>query len=147
MDASAQTDAPEAAVADPVPTDLVVQAAMPDAVRSSPLTAALRRAVSVVRKETRALKENPTADLKAFEYGKSQALLDLTRARALVPPSAFTAELKAELAEFKEALEDNLGLLRLHMDAVSEVVGMMSKTMIDFDSDGTYQAPFPEPAR
>jgi hypothetical protein len=33
------------------------------------------------------------------------------------------------------------------MNAVSEVVQMMSRTMIDFDSDGTYQAPFPERAR
>ena len=147
MDASAQTDLPEAAVAETVPTGLVVQAGAPDPVRSSPLTAALRRAVAAVRDETRALKANPTADLKAYEYGKSQALLDLTRARALVPPSAFSAEVKAELAEFKAALEENIGLLRLHMDAVSEVVGMMSKTMIDYDSDGTYQAPFPEPAR
>jgi hypothetical protein len=147
MDVSAQTDAPEAAVAEAAPTGLVVQAVAPDPLRSSPLTAALRRAVAAVRAETRALKDDPTADLKAHEYGKSQALLDLTRARALVPPSAFSAEVKAELAEFKEALEENLGLLRLHLDAVSEVVGMMSKTMIDYDSDGTYQAPFPETAR
>lgn len=48
---------------------------------------------------------------------------------------------------FKSALEENVALLKLHLNAVSEVVQLMSRTMIDFDSDGTYQAPFPEPAR
>lgn len=112
-----------------------------------PLVVAVRRAIGAVREETRALRANPTADLKIFEYGKSQALLDLSRARTLVPPAFYSEELREDIAEFKEVLDENVGLLQLHMNAVTEVVGMMSRTMIDFESDGTYQAPFPERAR
>ncbi|MEM5585046.1 hypothetical protein WNZ15_21490 [Roseibium sp. AS2] len=144
-----KSDTPNSGVTETtqVSTEIVVQADRPDPVRSTPLTVAVRRAIRAVRDETRALRSNPTTDLKAFEYGKSQALLDLTRARSLVPPGAFSDDLRQELAAFKAALEENVGLLHMHMNAVSEVVQMMSRTMIDFDSDGTYQAPFPEPAR
>ncbi|MCV0426739.1 MAG: hypothetical protein K5905_14850 [Roseibium sp.] len=114
---------------------------------SAPLVVAVRRAIKVIQEETHALRANPTTDLKAFEYGKSQALLDLTRARAMVPANSFSDDLKEDLSEFKEVLQENVNLLNLHMSAVSEVVEMLSRTLIDFDSDGTYQAPFPEPAR
>ncbi|QFT69039.1 hypothetical protein FIU93_19785 [Labrenzia sp. THAF35] len=142
MDAANDVDFQDVAV-----TDLALQEFTPDPVRSMPLVVAVRRAIGAVREETRALRANPTADLKIFEYGKSQALLDLSRARTLVPPAFYSEELREDIAEFKEVLDENVGLLQLHMNAVTEVVGMMSRTMIDFESDGTYQAPFPERAR
>jgi hypothetical protein len=142
MDAANDVDFQDVAV-----TDLALQEFTPDPVRSMPLVVAVRRAIGAVREETRALRANPTADLKIFEYGKSQALLDLSRARTLVPPAFFSEELREDIAEFKEVLDENVGLLQLHMNAVTEVVGMMSRTMIDYESDGTYQAPFPERAR
>ncbi|GAA0770978.1 hypothetical protein E1180_11965 [Roseibium denhamense] len=113
----------------------------------APLLVAVERAITSIQAETDALRANPTTDLKTYEYRKSQALLDLTRARASVPPSAYSEELKLTLKDFKDVLEDNVALLKLHMNAVSEVVAMMSRTMIDQESDGTYKAPFPEPAR
>ncbi|WP_370198166.1 hypothetical protein [Roseibium sp.] len=142
MDAANDVDFQDVAV-----TDLALQEFTPDPVRSMPLVVAVRRAIGAVREETRALRANPTADLKIFEYGKSQALLDLSRARTLVPPAFYSEELREDIAEFKEVLDEDVGLLQLHMNAVTEVVGMMSRTMIDFESDGTYQAPFPERAR
>ncbi|GAB2182778.1 hypothetical protein [Roseibium sp. LAB1] len=142
MDAANDVDFQDVTV-----TDLALQEFTPDPVRSMPLVIAVRRAIGAVRDETRALRANPTADLKIFEYGKSQALLDLSRARSLVPPGSFSQELRDDIAEFKDVLDENVGLLQLHMNAVTEVVGMMSKTMIDYESDGTYQAPFPERAR
>jgi len=152
MDASPEIAPPDKDALVPVGEDstsssIVVQAHRPDPVRSSPLLVAVGHAIKAVRAETRALRADPTQDLKVFEYGKSQALLDLMRARALVPPASYSEELRTELAEFKSVLEENVGLLELHMNAVSEVVQLMSRTMIDFDSDGTYQAPFPERAR
>ena len=142
MDAANDVDFQDVAM-----TDLALQEFTPDPVRSMPLVVAVRRAIGAVREETRALRANPTADLKIFEYGKSQALLDLSRARTLVPPAFYSEELREDIAEFKEVLDENVGLLQLHMNAVTEVVGMMSRTMIDYESDGTYQAPFPERAR
>ena len=127
--------------------DLELVVNKPDPQISAPLTLAVRRATDAIREETRALRANPTADLKVFEYGKSRALLDLTRARTMVPPGLMSEQLKEDLAEFKGVLQENIDLLSLHMNAVSEVVEMLSRTMIDFDSDGTYQAPFPEPSR
>ncbi|WJS00462.1 hypothetical protein [Roseibium aggregatum] len=142
MDAANDVDFQDVAV-----TDLALQEFTPDPVRSMPLVVAVRRAIGAVREETRALRANPTADLKIFEYGKSQALLDLSRARTLVPPAFYSEELREDIAEFKVVLDENVGLLQLHMNAVTEVVGMMSRTMIDYESDGTYQAPFLERAR
>lgn len=148
-DTSTQNAAPEGASADIIPLNLPEVRPEPEAdpALSRPLLVAVRRATEAVRRETRALKADPTEDLKSFEYGKSQALLDLIRARALVPPAAFSPDLRDELDVFRAALTDNLALLRLHLDAVTEVVGVLSRTMIDFDSDGTYQAPFPERAK
>ncbi|MEP3047880.1 MAG: hypothetical protein ABJL55_19080 [Roseibium sp.] len=114
---------------------------------SAPLVVAVVRATDIVRDETETLRANPTSDLKSFEYRKSQALLDLTRARAMVPPASFSAELKECLTVFKFELDENMKLLLLHKDAVSEVVETMSRIMIDLESDGTYEAPFPERAK
>jgi len=147
MDASPDAVQTENPVLEPAQTAVVVQSHHPDPARSTPLIVAVNRAIEAVRDETRALRADPTTDLKTFEYGKSQALLDLMRARALVPPASYSDDLKADLAEFKTVLKENVGLLELHMSAVSEVVQLMSRTMIDLDSDGTYQAPFPERAR
>ncbi|WP_209010695.1 hypothetical protein [Labrenzia sp. PHM005] len=127
--------------------DLVVRTPIGNPAASAPLLVAVERAIEVVDAETKALRADPTTNLKPFEYRKSQALLDLTRARSAVPAPAYTDELKDGLREFKAALEENVKLLGLHMDAVSEVVQIMSRTMIDQESDGTYEAPFPEPAR
>ncbi|MBO9422441.1 hypothetical protein J7481_23220 [Labrenzia sp. R4_2] len=127
--------------------DLVVQGPVVNPAVSGPLVIAIDRAIEVVEAETQALRANPTTDLKPFEYRKSQALLDLTRARSLVPPSAYTEDVKDRLVDFKDVLKENVDLLTLHMNAVSEVVKMMSRTMLDQESDGTYAAPFPEPAR
>ncbi|KZM48038.1 hypothetical protein [Labrenzia sp. OB1] len=127
--------------------EIALQEQVANPAHSAPLIIAVKRAINAVRDETRALRDDPTADLKRFEYSKSQALLELLRARSAVSPETFSGELKADLCEFQDVLHENVGLLRLHMNAVSEVVQMMSRTMIDFDSDGTYQAPFPEPAR
>ncbi len=127
--------------------ELVVQGPVVNPAVSGPLVIAIDRAIEVVEAETQALRANPTTDLKPFEYRKSQALLDLTRARSLVPPSAYTEDVKDRLVDFKDVLKENVDLLTLHMNAVSEVVKMMSRTMLDQESDGTYAAPFPEPAR
>ncbi|MEP4767466.1 MAG: hypothetical protein ABJY83_06140 [Roseibium sp.] len=126
---------------------LALQTQITDPVVSAPLVVAIERAIEIVRDETDALRANPTTDLKSFEYRKSQALLDLTRARTMVPPASYSPELKECLTEFKFELDENMKLLRLHKDAVSEVVETMSRIMIDLDSDGTYEAPFPERAK
>lgn len=127
--------------------DLVVHSPVVNPAVYGPLVIAIDRAIEVVEAETQALRANPTTDLKPFEYRKSQALLDLTRSRSLVPPSAYTEDVKDRLVDFKDVLKENVDLLTLHMNAVSEVVKMMSRTMLDQESDGTYAAPFPEPAR
>lgn len=127
--------------------DLAVQIPMGNAAVSAPLVIAVERAIQVVEAETSALRADPTTDLRPFEYRKSQALLDLTRARQAVPLAAFTPGLKADLEDLKEVLDENVALLSLHMDAVSEVVKIMSRSMLDQESDGTYAAPFPERAR
>lgn len=86
MDASPDIAVSQNTDSDAGPTGIVVQTSQPDPLRCTPLNVAVRRAIDAVRDETRALRADPTTDLKTFEYGKSQALLDLMRARALVAP-------------------------------------------------------------
>ena len=77
--------------------DLTVQGSTPDPALCAPLLVAVRPAIDAIQDETHSLKANPTSDLKLFEYGKSQALLELTRARSHVSPSSYTDELKDAL--------------------------------------------------
>jgi hypothetical protein len=108
------------------------------------LKASIHRALNVVEAETRALREGGGTDLKSFEYRKSQALLDLSRARQSVSSSALGQEIRDLLESLRIALKDNLQLLSRHLTAVKEIADLVAQSMLDADSDGTYARPFPE---
>ncbi|ALV26329.1 hypothetical protein ACVNHC_16950 [Pannonibacter sp. Q-1] len=106
------------------------------------LIMAIIKAHTVVEAETEALREQGTADLRAFEFRKSQALLELARAsRTLLAPGGDGARdvaVATELRRLRAALEANMQVLSLHLDAVREIAGMISQAMLEADSDGTY---------
>ncbi|WP_346907391.1 hypothetical protein [uncultured Roseibium sp.] len=108
------------------------------------LKAAIHRALNVVEAETRALRDGGGTDLKSFEYRKSQALLDLSRARQTVSSTGLGQEIRDLLENLRLALKDNLLLLSRHLAAVKEIADLVAQNMLDADSDGTYARPFPE---
>ena len=106
------------------------------------LIMAIIKAHTVVEAETEALREQGTADLRAFEFRKSQALLELARAsRTLLAPGGDGARdvaVATELRRLRAALDASRQVLALHLDAVREIAGMISQAMLEADSDGTY---------
>lgn len=102
------------------------------------LTAAIRRALDAVTLETEALRSGNQADLRTFEHRKSQALLDLARARASIPPLLHDEEIAGLLRQLKSALSANMALLEHHMKAVQEITELLARSMLEADSDGTY---------
>jgi len=105
------------------------------------LATTVRRAISVVRAETEALRETPNADLKPFEHRKSQVLLDLSRARGALPLDEVSEEVEKLLTDLRESLSENMTILERHMKAVSEVSDLLARVMLEADSDGTYARP------
>jgi len=105
------------------------------------LATTVRRAISVVRAETEALRETPNADLKPFEHRKSQVLLDLSRARGALPLDEVSEEVEKLLTELRESLSENMTILERHMTAVREVSDLLARVMLEADSDGTYTRP------
>ncbi|MTH98272.1 hypothetical protein [Roseibium sp. RKSG952] len=95
--------------------------------------------------ETLALRDNPATDVQQFEHRKSQALLDLTKARQSIPVEAFDADIEDLLKQLRLALDDNMSLLSRHLSAVGEITDMLAEVILEQDSDGTYQQIVPEP--
>lgn len=106
------------------------------------LVAAISKAHAVVEAETRALRDQASLDLRAFEHRKSQALLELTRAsRGLLPAGVESLRgtpVAEELGRLREALDANMALLAKHLDAVREIAEVISRAMLEAESDGTY---------
>ncbi len=89
--------------------------------------------------ETSALKAGRHDSLPDCNYRKSHLFLELTR--ALTPMTAdATRDVRAkELFETLRAkLDANQKVLKLHLDAVTEVTEVLSRAIRDTESDGTY---------
>ncbi|WP_321503968.1 hypothetical protein [Breoghania sp.] len=99
---------------------------------------AIQRANEAVTSETTALRQGVRVDLRDFERRKSQALLDLTRAGENLAEGPFGPEVAETLGMLRNNLKDNMQLLSTHLQAVREISEMISRSLIEADSDGTY---------
>ncbi|MEI2385835.1 hypothetical protein [Breoghania sp. JC706] len=102
------------------------------------LYVAIERANSAVVAETQALRNRAGVDLRDFERRKSQALLDLTRAGSTIGEGPADAALVERLGVLRGSLEDNMKLLSTHLRAVREISELISRALIEAESDGTY---------
>lgn len=106
------------------------------------IEAAAKRLVSVVDKETEALRSGAKIDLKGSNGLKSLGLFEFNRAIQLLegsPPDESTIRV---LKLLNEKLETNRKVLKLHMEAVNEIAGIISESIREADSDGTYSLSF-----
>ena len=108
------------------------------AILSSIIRAAVERLANVVDGETEALRQGAQVDLRASNGLKSVGLVELNRAMQLLDgtkPDTFTLRI---LEELNAKLETNRRVLKLHMEAVNEIAGIISDSIRQADSDGTY---------
>nr|WP_321454767.1 hypothetical protein [uncultured Cohaesibacter sp.] len=100
----------------------------------------VQHAIRVVTKETRALKEGQKADLRSFSDEKSRVLLALSRLTAGRNIESFSSAATSELLVLRKLLAENHSVLKRHLDAVREITELLSKAMLEAESDGTYAA-------
>lgn len=96
------------------------------------------RLEDLIDEETAALRSNRSPDLREFNNRKSQALLELSRVTRVVGNLTIDGELADRLAVLQQKLETNRGLIKMHLDAVREIAALVSGSIQEAESDGTY---------
>jgi len=102
------------------------------------VVAVIRRIEDYLEQETMALDTAPNFDLKASNDRKSQGLVDLNEAMRRLNPADIDEDLNLRLQTFRAKLDVNLRKIRLHLEAVKEIAGMLSDAIQNAESDGTY---------
>jgi hypothetical protein len=106
------------------------------------IEAAVSRLAIIVDEETEALRQGAEADFKSFNTRKSFGFIELSRALRLLgngKPEPATARM---LQDLSTKLEVNRQMLKLHLDAVGEVASIISQSIQEAESDGTYTLAF-----
>jgi hypothetical protein len=99
---------------------------------------AVERLELLIDEETAALRHASTADLKAFNNRKAQVLMELDRAVTSGNGATPSPQMRQRLVALRGKLDANRNKLKIHLDAVQEVAGMLADQIRDADSDGTY---------
>jgi hypothetical protein len=103
---------------------------------------AVMRLTALVDAETAALRTHQPMDLKASNDSKSLGFVELGRVLKLldgIQPDPSTVKL---LEQLNRTLDDNRLALKLQMEAVREVAAIISESIREADSDGTYTLAF-----
>lgn len=106
------------------------------AMADGPLGHAVARLEQLIEQETAALRHASIDDLRDFNNRKAQAFVELDRAMA--PRPAVSPDMRARLAALRQKLDVNRRALKMHLDAVQEVAGMLADQIRNAESDGTY---------
>lgn len=104
----------------------------------STLLPILTRLEDVLQEETAALRRQDTAELPQFFQRKSQGLLELANAQRSLGNAAISEPARTALASLRRSLEVNRDVLKLHLDAATELIEVFSQAIRDSESDGTY---------
>lgn len=107
-------------------------------VTRSALERTMQRVEMIVDSETAALRSRAPIDLKEFNNGKSQALLEFSIASRSLDASMLDEDLIRRLKLLRGKLETNSIVLRMHLDAVREIANVVAETIQDSEWDGTY---------
>ena len=104
------------------------------------LTQAINRLEAVLAGETNALSAGRRVNLNEIANRKNQSLLELSRIARGIELETMSDTLRGRLGTLRERLDDNGRVLRLHMEATEEISGIISRTLVERESDGTYGA-------
>ncbi|WP_319411796.1 hypothetical protein [uncultured Cohaesibacter sp.] len=100
----------------------------------------VQRGIRAVARETKALREKGKIDLRTHSDEKSRILLDLSRLTKGVDIEALSPSVTSELLVLRKMLTENEHVLKQHLEAVREITELLSKAMLEAESDGTYAA-------
>ena len=92
----------------------------------------------VVANETRALARHDHRELAEAARQKRQGLMELERIMRSLKGTIPSTDIASRLARFREALAVNQAALRVELDAAEAVAAIVTRTMRDLESDGTY---------
>ena len=98
------------------------------------------RLEEVVQTETAALQQHIVSDLAAFTRNKSQILLEVTRLSRLMKLPTGNVRINDRLMSLKTSLAQNRDTLEIHLRAARELNEIISDTVRDAESDGTYSS-------
>ena len=110
------------------------------AMPSTAAIVAIDKLTEVVMEETKALRDRGDADLEKFTHQKNFGLLEVTRAMRAIPPNFKDPSLVARLKFLRDRLDENRKVLGLHLKAAEEIANLVSGSMEEAASDGTYTA-------
>lgn len=99
---------------------------------------AAARLEEIIDHETAALAERRAVDLDEINRLKSRSLLELTRLIRVLPEDVGDRLSETVLPLHRKLLR-NQAVLRLHLEAVQEIAGLLANTLGEFESDGTYE--------
>ncbi len=131
-------DAPRRGAAAPVSSSSEAQPALAVPPVLAAFLAIVERVEAVLDAETDVLTRNLPTDISDLAHRKRQGLLDMTRIMRSAASSGAQAEMRARLGKFSVKLERNRAVLGTQLRAVREIADIISLTMRDSDSDGTY---------
>ena len=106
------------------------------------IEAAVNRLADIVDEETAALRGHTPIDLKASNDRKSLGLIELNRVLRLIEGTKPEPSTLKALEMLNGKLDTNGHFLKLHLEAVREVAAIISRTVREADSDGTYSPAF-----
>lgn len=106
--------------------------------RRMSLLATIERLRGVIGRETAMLRSRDPIELNAFNLQKRQGLLELTRQLRGLAGTVPDAELCNRLGDLRLDLEKNGAALQMHLDAVREIAAIVSRSIQEAESDGTY---------
>jgi hypothetical protein len=101
---------------------------------------AVDKLTEIVMDETRVLRARGEGDLERYTNQKNHGLLEVTRAMRSVQAEAIHPSLVARLHFLRDRLEENRKVLGLHLKAATEIADLVSGTLEEAASDGTYTA-------
>jgi hypothetical protein len=96
------------------------------------------RLEDLLERETGGLKGYSITELKELNHRKSQCLLELMRASRSLEGQPQSRALVERLSTLRNTVDRNQAALQTHVDAVKEIATIISDTLRDTESDGTY---------
>jgi hypothetical protein len=104
----------------------------------STLLPILKRLEEVLQDETDALRRQSAAELPQLFQRKCQGLLELANMQRSLGDATLSEPVRAALASVRHSLNVNRDVLKLHIDATTELIEVFAQAIRDSESDGTY---------
>ena len=131
-------NAPRRGAAPPAPSPHEASPALAVSPALAAFLTIVERVEAVLDAETEVLTRNLPTDISDLGHRKRQGLLEMTRIMRTAAASGAQAEMRERLDRFSVKLERNRAVLGTQLRAVREIADIISLTMRDLDSDGTY---------